>query len=64
MQRQFINFSTGAPLLPSDINKYQEYGGKKIKLTVSWLSTLRVHSLIVGWRGVVQLGGLVLGLAW
>ncbi len=34
-QRQFVNFATAAPLLPSDINKYQEYGGKKIKFTVS-----------------------------
>ena len=32
-QRNFINPRTGAPLLPSDINKYQEYGGKKIKFT-------------------------------
>lgn len=32
-QRNFINPRTGAPLLPSDINKFQEYGGKKIKFT-------------------------------
>lgn len=32
-QRQFIDHMTGAPLLPSDINKFQEYGGRKIELT-------------------------------
>lgn len=34
VQRNFINQETGAPLLPSDINKFQEYGGKRIKFTI------------------------------
>lgn len=33
VQRNFFHPVTGAPLLPSDIKKYQEYGGKRIKLT-------------------------------
>lgn len=32
-QRNFFHPSTGAPLLPSDIDKFQDYGGKKIKFT-------------------------------
>jgi ATP-dependent DNA helicase 2 subunit 1 len=32
-QRTFVNPASGAPLLYSDISKYQEYGGKKIKFT-------------------------------
>ncbi len=33
IQRTFINHATGAPLLPSDMNKFQEYGGRRIKFT-------------------------------
>ena len=33
VQRRYIHHNTGAPLMPSDIVKYQEYGGKKIKVT-------------------------------
>ena len=32
-QRTFTNPTTGAPLLPSEINKYQEYGGERITMT-------------------------------
>jgi ATP-dependent DNA helicase II len=32
--RAFINHETGAELLPSEINKFQEYGGKRIKFSL------------------------------
>ncbi len=34
VQRTFVNYETGAPLLPSDIDKFQEYGGKRIRFTM------------------------------
>ncbi len=34
MNRAFINHDTGAALLPSEINKFQEYGGKRIAFSM------------------------------
>lgn len=33
LQRLFVDQNTGAPMLPSDISKFMEYGGKRIKFT-------------------------------
>ncbi len=48
VQRSFINHTTGAPLLPSEINKFQEYGGKRIKFTIDEVKSLTMMDGVLG----------------
>jgi len=50
IQRTFINHMTGAPLLPSDINKFQDYGGKRIKFTLDEIKGMTMLDGEVGLR--------------
>ena len=47
-QRNFIHPVTGAPLLPSDIDMYQEYGGRRIRFTQDEVKSMMAMDMKVG----------------
>jgi ATP-dependent DNA helicase 2 subunit 1 len=59
-QRNYIHPITGAPLLPSDIDLYQEYGEHKIRFTSDEVKSMQVMDLkpglkLVGFRPLEEL---------
>ena len=49
-QRNFVHPRTGAPLLPSDIDMYQEYGERKIRFTPDEVKATMVMEMKPGLR--------------
>ena len=47
-QRNFIHPMTGAPLLPSDIDMYQEYGGRRIRFTPDEVKSMMAMDMKLG----------------
>ena len=47
-QRNFIHPATGAPLLPSDIDMYQEYGGRRIRFTQDEVKSMMAMDMKLG----------------
>lgn len=47
-QRNYIHPFTGAPLLPSDIDMYQEYGERRIRFTPDEVKSMKAMEMPVG----------------
>ena len=50
VQRTFVNHETGSPLLPSEINMFLEYGGRRIKFTTDEVKGMNVLDGRLGLR--------------